>query len=125
MLFQLLFTSLLNPKLLNLSRSVLKNSELQFIPSLLKEKQFNDTVKGLTIFVDKKNLYSRKAIESSNFKFFKSLSYFVLIPPGKSTSGEFHMKALAYKKAPLITPGFGIRGGAFLYARRRRKKFTV
>jgi lipopolysaccharide export LptBFGC system permease protein LptF len=27
---------------------------LQFISSLLKEKEFNDTVKGLTIFVDKK-----------------------------------------------------------------------
>jgi len=55
MFFQLLFTSLLNPQLLNFSRSVLKNSELQFIPSLLKEKQFNDTVKGLTIFVGNKN----------------------------------------------------------------------
>ena len=32
--------------------------------------------KNKYIFVDKKNLYSRKAIESSNFKFFKSLSYF-------------------------------------------------
>ena len=34
---------------------LLKNSELQFIPSLLKERQFNDTVEGLTIFVDKKD----------------------------------------------------------------------
>ena len=34
---------------------MLKNSELQFVPSLLKEKQFNDTVEGLTIFVNKKN----------------------------------------------------------------------
>tara|TARA_B100000315_G_C14490179_1_gene547217 strand:- start:427 stop:1215 length:789 start_codon:yes stop_codon:yes gene_type:complete len=55
MFLQLIFTSVLNPKLLNLSRSILKNSELQFIPSLFKEKQFNDTVEGLTIFVDTKN----------------------------------------------------------------------
>jgi lipopolysaccharide export system permease protein len=41
--------------LLNLSRTLLKNSELQFIPSLLKEKQFNDAVDGLTIFVDTKD----------------------------------------------------------------------
>ena len=44
----------MNPKLLNISRSLLKNSELQFVPSLLKQKQFNDTVKGLTIFVEQK-----------------------------------------------------------------------
>jgi lipopolysaccharide export system permease protein len=54
MLLQLFLTSILNPTLLNLSRSILKNSELQFIPSLLKEKQFNDTVEGLTIFVENK-----------------------------------------------------------------------
>ena len=54
MLLQLLLTTAINPKLLYLSRSLLKNSELQFIPSLLKERQFNDTVEGLTVFVDKK-----------------------------------------------------------------------
>ena len=55
MLLQLLLTTAINPKLLNFSRLLLKNSELQFIPSLLKERQFNDTVEGLTIFVDKKD----------------------------------------------------------------------
>ena len=55
MFVQLIFTSVINPALLNLSRSILKNSELQFIPSLMKEKEFNDTVEGLTIFVDKKD----------------------------------------------------------------------
>ena len=54
MLMQLLFTTAINPNLLYSSRMLLKNSELQFIPSLLKERQFNDTVEGLTIFVDKK-----------------------------------------------------------------------
>ena len=54
MFVQLIFTSILNPTLLNLSRNIIKNSQLQFIPSLLKIKQFNDTVEGLTIFVDKK-----------------------------------------------------------------------
>ena len=55
MFLQLLLTTLINPSLLNLSRTILKNSQLQFIPSLLKEKQFNDTIEGLTIFVEKKN----------------------------------------------------------------------
>ena len=55
MFLQLLLTSIFNPTLLNFSRTLLKNSELQFIPSLLKEKQFNDTVENLTIFVEKKD----------------------------------------------------------------------
>ena len=55
MFLQLLLTSVFNPTLLNFSRTLLKNSELQFIPSLLKEKRFNDAVEGLTIFVEKKD----------------------------------------------------------------------
>ena len=62
MLFQLLLTTLLNPNLLNLSRSILKNSELKFVSSMFKVKQFNDTVEDLTIFVDKKNGKSFKNI---------------------------------------------------------------
>ena len=54
MLLQLLLTNIFNPTLLNFSRTLLKNSQLQFIPSLLKEKQFNDAVEGLTIFIEKK-----------------------------------------------------------------------
>ena len=55
MFVQLLLTSIFNPTLLNFSRTLLKDSELQFIPSLLKKKRFNDTVEGLTIFVENKN----------------------------------------------------------------------
>jgi len=54
MVIQLVLTSLINPTSLNYGRSLVKNSQLQFIPSLLIEKQFNDTIKGLTIFVDEK-----------------------------------------------------------------------
>ena len=55
MLFvQLLMATIINPKSLNISRTLLKNSELQFVSSLLKVRQFNDTLKGLTIFVENK-----------------------------------------------------------------------
>ena len=54
MFMQLILTMALNPKLLNLSRTLLKNSELQFVSSMFKEKTFNDTVEGLTIFIEKK-----------------------------------------------------------------------
>jgi len=55
MFVQLLLTSIANPSLLNLSRSIIKNSQLQFVPSLLNQKEFNDTIEGLTIFVEEKN----------------------------------------------------------------------
>jgi len=59
MFLQIFLTTVINPNLLNLSRSVLKNSELKFIPSLFKERTFNDTVRGLTIFVDKRKKNNR------------------------------------------------------------------
>ena len=55
MFLQFILTTALNPTLLNFSRSLLKNSQLKFVSSMFKEKKFNDTVEGLTIFVDKKN----------------------------------------------------------------------
>jgi len=55
MLLQFVMSTFITPQSLNFSRTLLKNSQLQFIPSLLKEKKFNDTVQGLTIFVEEKN----------------------------------------------------------------------
>jgi len=54
MLIQLFLTSAINPTMLNFSRNIIKNSQLQFIPTLMKEKQFNDTVDGITIFLEEK-----------------------------------------------------------------------
>ena len=54
MLIQLFLTSAINPTMLNFSRSIIKNSQLQFVPTLMKEKQFNDTVDGITIFLEEK-----------------------------------------------------------------------
>jgi len=69
MILQIFLASTINPSLLNLSRSILKNSELQFISSLMKEKQFNDTLDGITIFVDKKDengIYKNLFIQDDN-----------------------------------------------------------
>ena len=51
MVNKILFTCFVTPETLKYSRSIIKNSQFQFASSLLKEKQFNDTVEGLTIFV--------------------------------------------------------------------------
>ncbi len=54
-LTQLILATLVNPSVLNYSRSLIKSSQLDFISSMVKTNQFNDTVPGLTIFVEKKN----------------------------------------------------------------------
>ena len=55
MFLQLTLTTIINPKLLHLSRTVLKNSEFEFVSSMFKEKKFNDGIEGLTVFISKKN----------------------------------------------------------------------
>ena len=55
MLFQLIMANTISPTSLNLSRAVLKNSSLEFFPTLIREKQFNDTVEDVTFFVEKKS----------------------------------------------------------------------
>ena len=61
-LFQLIISSTISPKALYMSRGIIKNSDLSFFPSLVKEKKFNDTVKGLTIFVESKKNNNLKNI---------------------------------------------------------------
>ena len=55
MVLQFFLTSIINPIMLNYSRDIIRNSQLQFIPTLMKEKQFNDSVDGVTVFIEKKD----------------------------------------------------------------------
>ena len=52
---QLLFASVINPTVLNYSRTLIKSSNLDFISSIIKTNQFNDAVEGLTIYVQEKD----------------------------------------------------------------------
>ncbi len=53
-LLQIFLTTLLSPALQDKARSYLKESNMDFFPSLLQEKKFIDTVDNLTIFIEKK-----------------------------------------------------------------------
>jgi len=55
-------SSTISPQALYMSRGIIKNSDLSFFPSIVKEKKFNDTVKGLTIFVESKKSNNLKNI---------------------------------------------------------------
>ena len=53
--FQLFFKIFLVPNSLDLSRDYIRNSNIDFFSNLVKEKKFIDSVKNLTIFVEKKS----------------------------------------------------------------------
>ena len=53
-ILQLFFSSLINPEFLNKSRSLIKSSNLDYVSTMIKSQQFNDTIDGLTIYVEEK-----------------------------------------------------------------------
>ena len=75
MVIQLLFSSIIVPKTQDLARSFLRNSTVNFYENFIKPKRFNDTIKNVTIFSEKKddegnlyNLYLKKEINDDNFQ---------------------------------------------------------
>ena len=55
MIIQLILTTLVVPNSQNFSRSLIRNSSVDFFESFVKPKKFNDNIKGLTIYADEKN----------------------------------------------------------------------
>ena len=55
MIFQIFLGSFVSPSSQFKARNYLKNSNIDFFTSLIKEGKFINAVKGLTIFIDRKN----------------------------------------------------------------------
>ena len=75
MFIQLILSSLIVPKSQELARSFLRDSEVNFYENFIKPKRFNDTIKDITIYSEKKdtegnlyNLYLKKDIDENNFQ---------------------------------------------------------
>jgi lipopolysaccharide export system permease protein len=74
-ILQLFLTILLVPTFQNISRDLIRSSELSFGESLFKPKKFNDTIKNLTIYIDDKDqnnfleyIYIKKDIDQNSFQ---------------------------------------------------------
>ena len=71
-LLQLFFTSIIVPYTLDKGRSYFRTSSIDLFSSIIKEKKFIDSVKNLTIFVDKKNknelkdVYIKEKLKDNN-----------------------------------------------------------
>ena len=74
-ILQIVITTFIVPVSQKFSRTILKTSEVDFIGSFVKEKKFNDTIKGLTLYTDKvekngelKKIYIKREFSSKNFQ---------------------------------------------------------
>ena len=75
MVIQLALSSIAVPKSQDLGRSFLRESSVNFYENFIKAKRFNDTLKKITIYSEKKdvegnlyNLYLKKEINQNNFQ---------------------------------------------------------
>jgi len=75
MFVQVILSSLIVPASQDLARSFLRDSEINFYENFIKPKRFNDTIKNITIYSEKKdeegnlyNLYLKKDIDKDNFQ---------------------------------------------------------
>jgi lipopolysaccharide export system permease protein len=75
MLIQLIFSAVIVPKSQDLARSFLRSSTVNFYENFIKPKRFNDTIKKVTIYSEKKdkegnlyNLYLKKETNKDNFQ---------------------------------------------------------
>ena len=75
MLIQISLSSLVIPKSQDMARSFLRTSTVNFFGNFIKAQRFNDTIKNVTIYSEKKdnegnlyNLYLKKEISENNFQ---------------------------------------------------------
>ena len=72
---QITLTSYIVPKSQELARFFLKDSQVNFFGNFIKQQKFNDTIKGVTIYSERKdenghlyNWYLKKEINNSDFQ---------------------------------------------------------
>ena len=72
---QILLAAFLVPKSLEFSRSLIKNSSIDFFEGFIKPKKFNDKIKKLTIYAEDKdqngnliNIYLKKEIDQNSYQ---------------------------------------------------------
>ena len=80
MIIQILLLTFLVPKTQDMARSILRNSNINFYDNFLKPKKFNDVIKNVTMYTEKKksdgsleNIYIKKFSKFISIFFYNSL----------------------------------------------------
>ena len=100
-LIQIFLTAIVVPETQNKARSYIRNSNIDFFPSLIKPKKFIDTVEDLTIFVNAKddNGTLRNIILKDNIN--KKASQIIIAKNGKIIQSN-NNKFLILNKGKII-----------------------
>ena len=115
-LIQVILTSIVVPKSQDLARSFLRTSTVNFFDNFIKPQKFNDTIKGVTIYTDKKdkngnlkNLYIKKELKENRFqityakegefKLINSIPILVLYNGATITSKEGEITNISFSKS--------------------------
>jgi lipopolysaccharide export system permease protein len=123
---QIFFTSIVVPYTQELSRSILRTSEINFFESFLKTKKFNDTIKDVTIFVEKKdvngnliNIYLQKEADENNlqityakkgvFKYENNIPQLILYDGETISSKENNINNFKFSKSNFNLTSFDTR----------------
>ena len=116
LVIQLFLTAFVVPKSLDLARSFLRTSTVNFFGNFVKPQRFNDTIKGVTIYSENKdkdgnlyNLYIKKEISSEEFQityakkgFFKNIngrSFLILLDGEQLTSKNNQITNISFTKS--------------------------
>ena len=75
MIIQIFLLSIIVPKSQDLARNYIRNSDVNFFENFIKPQKFNDTIRGVTIYTEKKdengnlfNLYLKKEDNNNQFQ---------------------------------------------------------
>ena len=116
MMLQIFLTSIIVPVSQDIARSFLRESKVNFFGNFIKPQKFNDTIKGVTIFSEKKdvegslyNIYVKKEVGDNEFQItyakkgiFKNINktpYLVLIDGETITGNNNDVTNLSFSKS--------------------------
>ncbi len=116
LLIQLALTSFVVPKSLDVARSFLRSSTVNFFGNFVKPQRFNDTIKGITIYSENKdedgnlyNLYIKREINENEFQItyakkgyfrnYNNRSYLILLNGEQLTSKNNKITNISFSKS--------------------------
>ena len=115
-IIQIFLTTIIVPSSQDIARSFLRESKVNFFGNFIKPQKFNDTIKGVTIFSEKKdkqgslyNIYLKKEVGDNEFQItyskkgiFKNINntpYLVLIDGETITGNNNDVTNLSFSKS--------------------------
>ena len=122
MSIQIVLTSLIVPKSQDKARSFLRTSDVNFFGNFIKPQRFNDTIKGITIYSEKKdsdgilhNIYLKKEIQNDiqityakkgEFKELNNLPVLVLYDGQTITEQGDDLTIFSFSKSDFLLKNF-------------------